>query len=235
MLQRRRLPHRARAFRLEDMQDQIRRDVAKAAVIEEHAVERGRADSIEADPVLGVAAVGVADAVGFDELKTRQPIGVARLVDEIFAVHIHPAADERLAFREAEPAGHLATRSPAREVFLGGVVPVGVARERLRLDAVARRIDRHAAGQLAHEARVLVQVARPAHQLAAGARREVELGVARKRARHPPAPRRIVRRFVRAVRAEPRLRQNAGEHGAQRIHLGRKPMTSLVATRTGRP
>jgi len=100
--------------------------------------------------------------VRLDELKFHHAEGVPRFKNEVFAVNVHAAADERLAFRKRKPLGDLTPARPAREVFLGGLVPIGICRKRLGFDAVARGVNGHAADQFAHEPGILVQVARAA-------------------------------------------------------------------------
>ena len=128
----------------------------------------------------------VADAVGFDQLDARFAFGVAGLVDEVLAVDVHAAADERLAFLERKPARHFAAGRPQGEVGFGGAVPLRVGRLRLDADAVAGRVDRHVGDQLPHEPAVLVQVARLADQLGADTRREFVAGVGWRGSRHVP-------------------------------------------------
>ena len=190
VLQGRCLADRARVFRLEDVEHQMRGHVFAATVIEEHAVESRCAKIIETDPVIRVVPISVADPMRFDELQAQRAVAVARLVDEVFAVHVHAAADERLAFGKAEAVADLTLSRPLREVFLGGLVPIGVARERLGLDAVAGGVDRHVADQLAHEAGILVEVARTADQFAPHAGQQIELGITRSRTGHASTARR---------------------------------------------
>ena len=61
VLQGRGLADRARVFRLEDVEHQMRGHVFAATVIEEHAVESRCAKVIEADPVFRVIPISVAD------------------------------------------------------------------------------------------------------------------------------------------------------------------------------
>ena len=103
----RRIAHRASRLGLENVENRLGGNVARAEILQQ-AVKAGRTIRSQPDTIDGLVGL-IPDAVGFDELE----FWLSALFDlehEVFAIDVDATANERLALLEAESSGDLATR-----------------------------------------------------------------------------------------------------------------------------